>query len=162
MSPCSGCYISCNSILELFKNDHSFHKGVPQSTCLVFAFLNTLTNVCFSSSFLKQRSWTGMRELLHIPGDFRHWASCCKHGGRLCVYFERCPFRSLSIFYLVIYLSSIKLWEVFISFNMISLSDMWLTYMFWWLSDHCLFILLIVLQFDVLCPFCFFFFLFLL
>lgn len=128
---------------------------------LGFAFLDTLTNVCLSSSFLEQWPWTGMRELLHIPGDFRHWASCHKHGGHLWVDFERCPFRSLPIFYCIIYLSTVKLWEVFLSFNMIflpSLPDMWLTYMFWWLLDHCSFILLIVLQFDVLCPFCFFFF----
>lgn len=134
---------------------------MPQSTCLGFAFLNILTKVCLSTSFLEQWPWTGMRKLLRIPSDFRHWASCHKHGGHLCVYFERCPFRSLHIFYCIIYLSAVKLWEVFLSFNMISLPslpDMWLTYMFWWLLDHCPFILLIVLQFDVLCPFCFFFF----
>ena len=93
---------------------------------------------------------------LHIPGDFRHWASCHKHGSHLCVYFEMCPFRSLSIFYCIIYLSAVKLWGVFVGSNMIFLPDMWLTYMFWWLLDHCLFILLIVLQFYVLCPVSFF------
>lgn len=103
-----------------------------------------------------------MREDLHIPGDFWHWASFHKHGGHLCVSFEKCLFRSLPIFSCIIYFSAIELWEFFISFNMTLLSDTELAYLFWWLSGSCLYILLTVLQFHVPLAFCLFSFFFLL